>query len=130
MRNVAIALILQEPQVLITQRRPQDSFALHWEFPGGKCEDNETLEECIVREMREEIGVTVTVEEDGPEAVHEYPDQTVRLVSFWCRIVSGAVTPLEVADFRWVASHELDRYRFPPASTTLIEAVRQRLKIS
>ena len=128
MRNVAIALILQEPQILITQRRLEDTFALHWEFPGGTCEVNETLEECIVREMREELGVTVAVEGKGPEVVHRYPDQTIRLVSFWCRIASGEIAPLEVADFRWVVGHQLDRYQFPPASTPLIQAVQDRLK--
>lgn len=128
MRNVAIALIVQEPRVLITQRRPGDSFALHWEFPGGTCEQGETLEDCIIREMREELGVMIAVEGRGPEVIHHYPDQSIRLVSFWCKIVEGAAAPLEAEAVLWVPSHELEQYQFPPASTPLITAVLERLR--
>ncbi|MBI4227841.1 MAG: (deoxy)nucleoside triphosphate pyrophosphohydrolase [Candidatus Omnitrophica bacterium] len=126
-RTVGVALILEGPRVLVTQRRRDDSFPMSWEFPGGTCEPNETLQGCIVREMREELGVTVEVEASGPDVVYHYPDWTIRLVSFWCRITEGVPAPLEAADVRWVTAPELAQYQFPPASGPLIEAVKRRL---
>lgn len=129
-RDVAIALITTATHALITQRRPTDSFPLHWEFPGGACEPGELPEVCVVREMQEELGVVVTVEGAGPKVVHQYPDRTIRLVSFWCRVVDGEPQALEAAAWAWVTAAELPNYRFPPASGPLIEAVRRRLESS
>lgn len=126
-RHVAIALITDGARVLVTQRRPDDSFPLYWEFPGGTCEPQEPSEACVVREMREELGVTVAVDAPGPEVVHRYPDWTIRLVSFWCRVTAGTPAPLEVAQLRWVTAEELPEYQFPPASGPLIAAVRDKL---
>ncbi len=127
-RDVAIALITRPTTALITQRRQTDSFPLYWEFPGGTCEAGESLEECVVREMQEELGVAVGVDGRGPEVVHRYPDQTIRLVSFWCRVLTGDPQPLESVACRWVTVEELTDYQFPPASDPLIEAVAQRLR--
>lgn len=127
MRDVAIALITRESLALISQRRSTDSFPLLWEFPGGTCEHGETLEQCVVREMQEELELVVAVEGRGPEIIHRYPDQTIRLVGFWCRVLSGEPMPIEAAAVRWVTAPELAQYTFPPASGPLIEAVRQRL---
>ena len=127
MRDVGIALITRPGYALITQRRANDSFPLFWEFPGGTCDHGETLEQCVVREMREELGVTVEVEGPGPEVIHRYPDQIIRLTGFWCRLIEGEPQPLEAADCRWVTAGELAAYRFPPASGPLIRAVEHRL---
>src|SRR3990167_6424701 len=98
-RQVGIALITEGPRVLVTQRRPGDSFPGYWEFPGGTREPGETLEECVVREMREELGVA-----------------------------AGLPAPLEASDCRWVTAPELAQYQFPPASDPLIDAVAARLR--
>lgn len=127
MCDVGIALIVDAGRVLVTQRRSTDSFPLYWEFPGGSREPDETLTACVVREMREELEVTVAVEGPGPEVVHRYPDRTVRLVSFWCRLVDGRPRAVEPAAWRWVTAPELAQYRFPPASGPLLDAVRRRL---
>jgi len=126
--DVAIALITRGGQVLITQRQADDSFPLHWEFPGGTCEPGESLEQCVAREMQEELGVTVSIEGRGPEVVRRDPGRTVRLVSFWCRLVTGRPRPLASAACRWVVSAELPAYRFPPASGPFIQAVGHRLR--
>lgn len=128
MRDVAIALITTPTHALITQRRLDDSFPLHWEFPGGTCETGESLEQCVVREMQEELEILVAVEGRGPEVTHRYPDQTIRLVSFWCRLQSGAPRALEAAAWRWVTARELPQFQFPPASGPLIRAVMERLR--
>lgn len=125
--NVAIALITDGARVLVTQRRADDSFPLYWEFPGGTCESYETLELCVVREMQEELGITVVVDAPGPDVVHQYPDWTIRLVSFWCRVTAGTPQALEAAQWRWVTAEELPHYQFPPASEPLIAAVQKRL---
>ncbi len=127
-RQVGIALITDGSRVLVTQRRADDSFAGYWEFPGGTREPDETLEQCVVREMREELGVTVAVDGRGPDVVHHYPDWTIHLISAWCRITAGTPTPIEAADCRWVTAPELSGYQFPPASGPLIAAVAARLQ--
>jgi len=79
--------------------------------------------------MREELGIAVMVVARGPEIVHRYPGDTIRLVGFWCRKMAGEVQRLEVAAWRWVTAEELRGHRFPPASLPLIAAVRQRLVV-
>tara|TARA_B100000315_G_scaffold252337_1_gene288914 strand:+ start:50 stop:442 length:393 start_codon:yes stop_codon:yes gene_type:complete len=127
MDDVGIALITEGNKALITQRRAEDSFPSYWEFPGGRCEEGESPQDCVIREMLEELEITVGIEGPGPEVVHQYPDGTIRLISFWCKRLEGEPVTKEAVDLCWVQAGELSQYRFPPASETLIEAVREKL---
>ena len=123
--DVAIAVIEKEGNYLITQRLPNDSFGGYWEFPGGKVNSGETLQDCLAREIQEELGVAIAVGRTLTVVEHEYPARTIRLHCFLCRILSGEPKAVECAGWRWVAAAELAQFRFPPASGPIIEALRK-----
>jgi A/G-specific adenine glycosylase len=81
-----------------------------WEFPGGKCRQGETLEECIIREIREEIGVEIEVVEPFGVYKHAYTHFRVTLHAFICRIINGEPRPLEAVDLIWIRPADLDDY--------------------
>ncbi len=125
--NVAIAVIQRQHQILICQRRKNDTFGDLWEFPGGKVEADETPEQCVVREIHEELGVMV--ERLGTFSVieHQYPDLSVRLIPFLCRLTSGEPRPLASQRIAWVEAENLRRHAFPAASLGLIDEILARL---
>src|SRR5580698_6479366 len=93
--EVSAALIFREGKLLITQRHAKAHLGGCWEFPGGKRETGETFEECLVREIREELGVEIAVGELFEEISHAYPEQSVHLKFFVCKLVSGEPQPLD-----------------------------------
>ena len=107
--DVAAAVTLDEAgQVLVAQRHADDMLGGLWEFPGGKREGGETLPECLVREMREELGVEVAVGEALIVIRHAYTHFRITLHAFRCRLVAGAPRCLDCADFRWLEQDALD----------------------
>ncbi|MBM3889476.1 MAG: 8-oxo-dGTP diphosphatase MutT [Verrucomicrobia bacterium] len=119
--EVAAAILRRGDTILLAQRRANDHLPNLWEFPGGKREPGETLEQCLVRELREELGVGARVGRLVQEVTHAYPDRTVRLFFFECELLDGEPQPLHCQACRWVPKGELRRYEFPPADTELIE---------
>ena len=124
--QVAAALICHDGRYLVTKRRPDAHLGGLWEFPGGKRESGESLEDCLRRELREELGIDVT----GPEPVqvigHVYPDREVELHFFRCEIAGGEPTALGCEAIRWAHPHELAHMDFPPADRGLIDALTER----
>jgi mutator protein MutT len=119
--NVAAALIFDKGRYLITQRRPNDSFGGFWELPGGKKEINESLEHCVVRELKEELDLDVQVQRFFKMIAYPYPGRLIKLYVFQCSIVSSALPrTLECQDYKWVSPTELKEYRFPDADDELI----------
>ncbi len=118
--EVAAGLLFRDGRLLITQRPPGSHLAGLWEFPGGKCEPGETLEDCLARELREELGVTVQVGERVAEIAHDYPDKQVRLHFFLCRLLTGKPQPIQCAAVAWVSAGELDGHVFPAADAELL----------
>ena len=119
--DVAAALIFHEGKLLITQRRADDHLPNLWEFPGGKVEPGETFEHCLVREIREELDIEISVGELIEDLTHTYPEKTVRLCFFNCRLLSGEPKPIHVQDLRWIDLMELKNFEFPAADAKLIE---------
>ena len=119
--EVAAALIRDEAgRYLITQRRRGSHLEGLWEFPGGKRDAGESLEACLRRELIEELAATFTVGEKV-ETIHwEYPDRTVILHFYHCRLESGTIEPLEEQAMAWVEPERLLEYGFPPADRALI----------
>lgn len=109
--HVACAIIERDGMVLAAQRSARMSLPLKWEFPGGKLEAGESLEECLRRELREEMGVEVLVGEALTQYTHSYPDFTVTLYPFRCTLEPGGITLHEHASLCWLSPerlHELD----------------------
>jgi len=124
--EVSAALIFHGGKLLITQRRAGAHLGGLWEFPGGKREAGETFEQCLVREISEELGMRISVGELFAEVAHDYPEKSVRLKFFICRILSGEPQPLGCAGFRWVKKSKLTRFDFPAADAQLQEKLKSR----
>jgi mutator protein MutT len=119
--EVVAALIRDDVgRYLITRRREGTHLAGLWEFPGGKREAGETLEQSLVRELREELGAEFEVTDLVETVRWPYPDKTVILHFFGCRHLAGAIEPLEGQLMEWVAPMALRQYQFPPADEALI----------
>jgi 8-oxo-dGTP diphosphatase len=118
---VVAGLIYRDEKLLIAQRPAGKHGALKWEFPGGKLEENEDPRDCLVREIKEELGIEVRVERIADVLFHRYPDRSVLLLFYLCRFINGEGSPIEVADFLWVDPADLLKYDFLAADSDLIQ---------
>ena len=109
---------------LICQRPAHKSRGLLWEFVGGKVEPGETKQEALVRECREELGVTVSVGNVYMELTHDYPDLTIHLTLFHAEITAGVPQLLEHNAICWIAPEEIDGYDFCPADEEILARLR------
>ena len=119
--EVSAALIFLHGKLLITQRHAKSHLGGLWEFPGGKREAGESFEECLIREIREELGIEISVGELFEEIFHAYAEKNVHLKFFLCRLESGQPRPLGCAAISWVGKSELADYKFPAADEYLLE---------
>lgn len=113
-----------QKQILIDRRRPEGAMGGLWEFPGGKLEPGETVEECIKRELMEELGVEVEVGDRLITIEHEYAHLRVTLTVHHCHYLSGVPQPIECAEIRWVTLDEIEQYNFPAANVQIIAAIK------
>ena len=118
--EVSAALISRGGKLLITRRPPKAHLGGLWEFPGGKREPDETFEQCLVREIHEELGVEITVGKLFESVTHAYPEKTVHLKFFVCRLLDGEPQPLGCKAVKWISAAELDNYQFPAADARLL----------
>jgi mutator protein MutT len=123
--EVAAGLVFRDSKLLITQRYPAAHQGGLWEFPGGKRDPHESFEECLTRELREELGIEVTVHELVETIVHEYLERTVLLKFFRCSWKGNEPQALGCPDFRWITREELDQYQFPAADARLLQTLRE-----
>jgi len=124
--QVAAGLIKKDYRYLITKRPAGVHLGGFWEFPGGKQEPGESLEECLQRELKEELGIDITPGAPFHIIRHEYPEKLVELHFFCCTIRSGAPQILGCEEWRWVAVKDLSNYEFPPADRPIIEMLQER----
>lgn len=118
----ACALVDTDVRVLIAQRPQGKPMAGLWEFPGGKVEDGERPEDTLIRELREELAITVSEACLAPFAFasHAYPDFHLLMPLYVCRRWDGIVTPTEGQQLAWVKPNRLRDYEMPPADVPLI----------
>jgi 8-oxo-dGTP diphosphatase len=123
---IGVAVIWNDQgQILIDRRRPSGTMGGLWEFPGGKIEKGETVEECIKREINEELGILIEVGKHLITIDHTYTHLRVTLTVHHCRHLTGVPQPLECDEIRWVSLDELDRFAFPQANIQIITALRE-----
>ena len=118
--QVAAAIIVNDNRILIGKRKA-GRFADKWEFPGGKVEQGETPEECLKREIGEELGVDVRIGEFFLSNVHAYDHATIELMAYKAGIVSGDLCLRDHSEIRWVVAEDLPLYDFPEADRPTIE---------
>jgi len=119
--SVACALIERDGLVLAAQRSAAMSLPLKWEFPGGKLEAGESAEECLRRELVEEMGVTIAVGRPLPLHTHSYDTFTVTLYPFVCTIESSTITLHEHAAMVWLPPNELHTLDWAEADWPVLE---------
>lgn len=125
-KMIGVAVIWNDAgQILIDRRRQDGLLGGLWEFPGGKLEANETVEACIEREIREELGIEITVGDCLIVVDHTYSHFRVTLNVHHCRHVAGEPQPIECDEVRWVNPADLEQYPFPKANLQIIAALRQ-----
>lgn len=113
-----------QQQILIDRRRPGGAMGGLWEFPGGKLEPGETVEECIKREIWEELGIVIEVGKHLITIEHDYTHLRVTLTVHHCQHLQGVPQPIESEEIRWVTLDEIDIYTFPQANGQIIAALR------
>ena len=124
--DVAVAVIRRAGQFLIAQRLPNDSFGGFWEFPGGKLDPGETMENGLAREILEELGIRIEVGTRRMMIEHRYPGRVLHLHCYECRVVEGEPRAIECAAWRWVEPAEMDQFQFPPASRPLLDVLAKQ----
>ena len=126
--EVVAALIWQGDKFMICQRPSHKTRGLLWEFVGGKVEPQETKEQALIRECREEIAVTLSVGDVFMEVTHEYPDMLVHLTLFNATIAEGEPVMLEHNDIQWITPSEISKYDFCPADVEILARICEVFK--
>lgn len=125
----AVALIDEDGRILLARRPEGKPMAGLWEFPGGKVHDGETPEACLIRELKEELGIDVSASCLGPFtfASHAYDDFHLLMPLYLCRVWEGIAKPLEGQTLKWVRPEALADYPMPPADKPLVAMLRDWL---
>jgi 8-oxo-dGTP diphosphatase len=118
--HVACAIIEQHGTVLAAQRSAIMPLPFKWEFPGGKIEVGESPEQCLHRELMEELGISVVIESALSPTCHSYPDFTVTLYPFTCRLADGTLTRHEHHELRWVPPRQMPELDWATADLPII----------
>lgn len=122
---VAAAIILDNNKVLIAQRQEGSNMEFKWEFPGGKLEQDETPEECLVREIKEELDISIEPVEIYKAVRHKHNDKDILLLAYICKRILGEGKAIECNDFKWIGLDELTQFDYTPADIEIVEKLKQ-----
>ena len=114
------AVVERDGRFLVTRRLKDTHLSGYWEFPGGKCEAGESHEQCLARELQEELGVGGSIGDELLVTEHAYPTRAVRLHFRRC-VIDGEPQPLLGQEMRWITREEMRALEFPEADNDLIE---------
>jgi 8-oxo-dGTP diphosphatase len=121
-------IVRKKRQFLAAQRGPAMSNAGLWEFPGGKVRKNESPGAALLRELDEELGVCVVITGSLTRTLHTYPEKTIELIPFFCRITGGALHPREHSRLLWISQSTAPALPWSPADIPVVEEVLLRLE--
>ena len=122
--QVAAAIICKDNEVFATQRG-YGNYKDWWEFPGGKIEPEETPEQALVREIREELAAQIRVEDYLTTVEYDYPEFHLSMACYWCSVKKGHLTLLEHEAARWLPIDNLRQVNWLPADVLVIEAIEE-----
>ena len=126
--DVAVGVILKDGACFVTKRSHEQHQGGKWEFPGGKLEGEETPFNALVRELREEVGISILDGEAQYIVTYEYPEKTVNLHVFWVHLFNGEPESKEGLEGRWVELSELNSLTFPEANAPIIDSLLELTK--
>ncbi|ADE72561.1 MULTISPECIES: (deoxy)nucleoside triphosphate pyrophosphohydrolase [Priestia] len=121
MKKVTAAIIKDKNRILIAKRHSKDPLGGKWEFPGGKVEPGETPEECLVREIREELRVEVKIGSFYDNSVYSSQDHDIHLLFYWAEVSNGEMTPVVHDDLKWTTIKQLANFDFAPADIPIVK---------
>jgi 8-oxo-dGTP diphosphatase len=127
MKRVTAAILMKNDRLLIAQRRETDELAGKWEFPGGKIENNETPEQCLIREMKEEFDIDVVIGEFFGESIYHYETGNIQLLAYHTTWNGGDFSLKVHTAIRWVSLIQLHKYEFAPADKPFVEKLQQSM---
>lgn len=122
--EICVALILNEKNEILATQRINKTYDGYWEFPGGKIEANETHHDTLIRELKEELDVEITVGNYLMSIQHQYPDFHLSLHAYFAKITKGHITLLEHGDAIWLSQDKLSDIKWLEADIDIIEALK------
>lgn len=125
MIHVAAAVIYRDSMILIARRAPGKHLAGYWEFPGGKIEPRETPEDCLIREIQEELNILISVDSFIQDNLHDYGDKRVLLKAYRCTYLSGDLFLIDHDEFQWILPDQLSQYRLAPADIPVVTTINK-----
>jgi 8-oxo-dGTP diphosphatase len=125
MLHVTCAIIEHNNKILICQRSERMKLPLKWEFPGGKIENGESKENCLKREIHEELGLEIEIEWVLTSVEHQYPEFSLRLYPFLCKWTGGSLAIAEHVQAIWVNKSELQNYDWAEADVPVVNEIMQ-----
>ena len=124
MKEVSAAIIIEDGKVLLARRAKGEKLAGYWEFPGGKREEDETIDECLVREIREELSLDIEVVGEFDTSDYEYPGGQIRLIGLLAEIQNGVISKTVHDLVEWIDIPSVLNYQLAPADIPLAERLR------
>jgi 8-oxo-dGTP diphosphatase len=121
MIKVTCAIIVKQSKILVAQRKASSNHPLKWEFPGGKQNHDETTEDCIIREIKEELDLEIEIKEAMISVCHDYGTKQIELIPFLCTIKFGEIKLIEHHSFLWISLDKLYNFDFIGADRKLIQ---------
>jgi len=127
MKLVTAAIIINNGKVLIAQRAEKQKLAGKWEFPGGKIEFGETPEECLKREIKEELGINTEVNDFFCESIYHYDTGAIKLIAYKAQWIDGECKLTAHSQIKWVNPPELENYDFSPADIYFVKKLKMEM---
>lgn len=128
MLEVTCAIIFKDNRVLIAQRSANMKLPLKWEFPGGKVEAAESKEDCLSREIKEELNLEIIIGKGLTDVLHHYPEFTLRLYPFVCAYQSGELNAMEHTQVKWEKIVNLMGYDWAAADVPVVKELMELYK--
>lgn len=128
MIEVTCAIIVENGRVLATRRSETMPHPLKWEFPGGKLKVGESPEQCIVREIREELGIEVEVKQGLEPVAHHYQEHSIKLIPMICHILEGIISLTEHMEYSWIEPAKLGKLDWLEADVEVASMAKEALE--
>lgn len=122
-----VAAIIQKENKILATKRGYGEFINMWEFPGGKIEPGETKEQALVREIKEELNIEISVDNFALDIEYQYPNFYLFMSCFMCSIKEGSIELLEHNDGKWITKEELNTLNWLPADIDAVNYLKENM---